>query len=491
MTSALTSPFHGLPIDEAVPLAMEVQGVSRSSILQGRRKIRFQPQTGTTANPGSIVQFVLSDSTGLLDVNSMVLSATVQVSGADPANPAVMDDGPAFCRRIQVLANGSLVEDLDNAHRATNLELLSCIGQDFYNSEGAFMNYWKFNNSLGKGQTANANASYHKNDVAGKLPNWAYDMSGNGIQCAWPLGLIAPSLRCNKYWPLRSMGELVLQITCANASEALFAPGQGAYSPTYALKDIFLECDIVVPLPQYAQLLDQVTQMPSEPGLVLPVETILSSQGQSIPAGTGTASAQLTESAIIVSRATTNLRQVVFAVQPTAGINNYVYPSVSCFPDAGCGAYQVRIGSLYFPSQPANSIGRLAMMTYGGFGEPASTDKQSVWNIDNYTQTTNLAGTAVYYNQPNAGGVLDGTLATYTARRFLFADFAPKAYCFDSYKNTSDPLDADGVSIVGQAGSQLVNIVRLNNPEAVTPIVLLKATKYLHLKDGGLRVVGA
>jgi hypothetical protein len=65
MTSALTSPFHGLPIDEAVPLAMEVQGVSRSSILQGRRRIRFQPQTGTTASPGSIIQFVLSDSTGL------------------------------------------------------------------------------------------------------------------------------------------------------------------------------------------------------------------------------------------------------------------------------------------------------------------------------------------------------------------------------------------------------------------------------------------
>ena len=43
MSSALTSPFHGLPIDEAVPLSMEIQGVSRSSILQGRRRIRFQP----------------------------------------------------------------------------------------------------------------------------------------------------------------------------------------------------------------------------------------------------------------------------------------------------------------------------------------------------------------------------------------------------------------------------------------------------------------
>jgi hypothetical protein len=120
MTSALTSPFHGLPIDEAVPLAMEVTGVSKSSILQGRRRIRFQPQSGTTANSGSIIQFVLSDSTGLLDVNSMVLSCTVNVAGSTPAEPAFLDEGPAFIRRAQVLANGSLIDDVDNAHRAFN-----------------------------------------------------------------------------------------------------------------------------------------------------------------------------------------------------------------------------------------------------------------------------------------------------------------------------------------------------------------------------------
>ena len=175
--------------------------------------------------------------------------------------------------------------------------------------------------------------------------------------------------------------------------------------------------------------------MESEPGLVIPIETLLVSQGQSIPAS----ASALTESAVIVSRATTNLRQVVFAAQPTAGINNYLYPSVSCFPDAGFGGIQWRCGSLYFPSQPANSIGRAAMTTYAAYGEPASTDKESIWNMDNYTQTTLLDGSVVYYNKPNTGGTLDGTTVDYTARRFKYADFAPKAYCFDSYKNTSDP----------------------------------------------------
>jgi hypothetical protein len=47
----------------------------------------------------------------------MVLSATVKI-----VNPAgtycVLDDGAAFVRRIQVLANGSLIEDIDNADHA-------------------------------------------------------------------------------------------------------------------------------------------------------------------------------------------------------------------------------------------------------------------------------------------------------------------------------------------------------------------------------------
>lgn len=483
MTSALSAPFHGLPIDEAVPLAAEVGGVSRSSILQGRRRIRFQPQTGTSAAPGSIVQFVLSDSTGLLDVNSMVLSATVTVTGATTAEPAWMDEGAAWCRRAQVLLNGSLVEDVDNAHRASNLEVLSSCGDGFYKTQGSFMNYWKFNNDLIAGGAANQ-ATTQKNDVLNHLDvAWA-DLSGNGSQYAWPLGLITPSLRTEKYWPLRSMGELVLQFTCANASEAVFSPAKNATNPTYALSNIFLECDIVVPLPEYAALLDRVTQMESEPGLVIPVDTLIVSQGQSIPAAQSATAT--TESSVVVSRATTNLRQAIFAVQPTAGLNNFTYPATSCFPDAGFGAIQWRVGSLYFPSQPADSLGRAAQMTMAAFGHPASVDKSPVWNRQNYDATTTTAA-ATFRNAlsaPGAGGVIA------TNARFTYADFAPKAYSFDSYKG-GEPLDADGISILGQAGSQIVNIVRLANPEAVTPVVVLKATKYLHLKNGGLRVVGA
>jgi hypothetical protein len=41
--SYVISPFHGLPMTEVVPAALEVKGVSKSSLLTGRRKIRFTP----------------------------------------------------------------------------------------------------------------------------------------------------------------------------------------------------------------------------------------------------------------------------------------------------------------------------------------------------------------------------------------------------------------------------------------------------------------
>jgi hypothetical protein len=230
--------------------------------------------------------------------------------------------------------------------------------------------------------------------------------------------------------------------------------------------------------------------MESEPGLVIPVETILVSQG--------TAISSQGENSIVTSRATTNLRQVMVAAQATDGQSAYSYPSVSCFPDAGFQSVQWRVGSLYFPSQPADTMARAAMTAYAAFGEPASTDKQSIWNRFNYDTTTQVGGAVVYVNRPAAGGLVSSTPAA-TTLRYAYSDFAPKAYCFDSYKNTSDPLDADGISVLGQAGSQIVTALRTLQPALgasgansnITPVVLLKATKYLHLKNGGLRVVGA
>lgn len=498
MSSALFSASHGLPIDETVPLAMEVSGLKKASILQGRRRIRFQAQTGVTAGPGAIIQFVLADSTGLIDVNSATLGFTYAVADAT-GTTIVMDDGAAMFRRAQTSINGQLLEDVDNCHRAFNAELYASTGMDFYRTEGSFLNFWKFNKDLvgnavpyttNAGPPVSVNGADRRwNDVVSTLTEVSLQHKA-GVQMALPLGLLMPAWRCNKYWPLRNMGELVVQLTTAQVNEALwYSGGVAPTNPSYTLSDIFLEVDVVVPHPAYAALLDKVVQMEGEPGLVIPVETRLVTQGQAIQTGNA-------ESAIIVSRATNNLRRVVSLLQPTAGISATTFPSISCFGDNGFQSVQYRCGSLYFPSQPLNSHARAAMATFAAYGEPAQTDKKCVFNTKTFSQTTNSAGTAVTATLPTLpAGTLNGTqsasVAGTASARDIFADMKILGYCFDSYKGTTDPLDYDGISVLGQAGSQLVTNIRINPSESVTPTTILDATRYIHLKNGTLDIKGA
>jgi hypothetical protein len=80
-----------------------------------------------------------------------------------------------------------------------------------------------------------------------------------------------------------------------------------------------------------------------------------------------------------------------------------------------------------------------------------------------------------------------------TANRLTFSDKFLFAYCFDNYKNTNEPLDIDGISVLNAAGSQVVVQVGYSAApsESVTPTISLVATRYLLLKSGAIQIVGA
>lgn len=466
--ATVLSPFAGLPVSEVVPDAMEVRGVSKSSLLVGRRRVRFQPQTGTTANPGSIIQFVMADSTSLLDVNSMVISYTITATGTTYV--PTLDDGPSWCRRIQVSLNGQLIDDTDNAHRNTNAQVYLNSDRSWYSGPGSFCDYWKFNPDLANNYSGAGNQARFA-DVSGATTN-AIARYTAGLQQAVPLGLLSSALRCKQYWPLSQMGELVVQLTCSQAAEALIQ-ATGGTNPSYSLSDIFIEADLIQPHYMYQELLNKVTQMEGEHGLVIPIDTTIVAQGQAISSGAF-------DSSVVVSRATNNLRKVFVTMTPTAALSSSSFPSVSCFPYLGSGAQaQFRIGSLYFPSQPANSPARLFWMSQKAFGEPVN-DRGGVANIYTYQNITN-----------SSTGAVTNSVAALAAQpsNLKWADNFVIAYNFDNYQG-GEELDADGVSVLGQAGSQLIAQLKGTAVEGLTPTISLVATKYISLKDGALKVIG-
>lgn len=461
---SLNTPFAGIPISEVVPEAIAGmnEGLTKSSLLVSRRKIRFQPQTGTTASAGSIVQFVLADSSSLLDVNSATISfkATTTGTGAE-----TLDDGVSWCRRVQLSLNGNLVEDIDNAHRYTNMEVYGGADKAWYQSAGSYAGFWKFNPDLATASQATGGFTYNPGygDVSGVFAPASVRTTA-GEDRLVPLSLMSGFFRTKQYIPLNLLGELVVSFTLASPQEAVWQPA-GATDGSYALSDIFMEVDVVQPHYMLQELMNKVANSEGENGIVIPYESAVVSAGQTLSSGSNLS--------VIVSRATNNLRRLLYAHQLTTGTGSINWPSVSTFGYNATTSWQVRIGSLYFPSQPATTSARMFGLLQSAYGE-AVNDKPGLANRNIYEETTSLAGAP----------------AKITTGRNAYSDMFIVGYNFDSYKNTSatQVLDADGVSVLGQAGSQVV--VQVSQTGSVTPIIALIATRYLSLMNGSLKIVG-
>ena len=483
MSQAINSNFLGMPVEEVVPDAAMVKGVSRSSLLTGRRRIRIQPQTGTSASANSIIQFVLADSSSLLDLNSAVLSATVTTTGTGDVS---LDDGPAFIRRATIALNGTNIDDTDLANRWANAQVLAGADRAWYSTAGSFAGYWQANPALNTAGSTYPPTSYATGDVSGGLVSASVRYKA-GFSGAWPLALVSKFFSTKQYLPLSQCGELVVQLLCATNAEACLQRS-GNTDGAYALTNIFLEVDLIQPHYLYAEMLNRVTQLEGEQGLVVPFDAVISAQGQSI-----TSSGQAN---IVTSLATNNLRKVVVTMSPIAEatIN---YPICSAFGNHALTGLQFRVGSLYFPSQEAINTGSIFYISQSAFngGEPIH-HRNGVMDICSFSKTTGPA--PVGFNVTSAYVALTASAAAQAqntnGQKQYFADSCVLAYGFDNYKG-GEPLDADGISVLGQAGSQLVTLLRVA-PNAtyftsgILPNIHLERTRYIVLKNGALRVEG-
>ena len=477
MAQAINGNFMGLPIEEMVPDSAMVKGVSRSSLLTGRRRVRLQPQTGISVSPNNIVQFVLADSSSLLDLNSITISATVTTTGT---GDTAMDDGPAWIRRATVSLNGTNIDDTDLANRYANANVYAGADAAWYRGAGSFANYWASNPQLNTAGSTYPPTSYALGDLSGGLVSASVRCKA-GVQLAWPLALVSRFFSTKQYLPLSQCGELVIQLLADTNANALFQRS-GNTDGAYTLTNVFLEADFIQPHYLYQEMLNRVTQMDGEQGVVVPFDAVVTSQGQSV-----TSSGQAN---IVTSLATNNLRKVIVTMSPIAEatIN---YPLQSAFGNHALTGVQWRVGSLYFPSQECVNTGGIFWMSQSAFnsGEPIH-HRNGVMDINTFSKTTGPQPVGF-----NVTSIYNPTSASNTnGQKQYFADSCVIAYGFDNYKG-GEPLDADGISILGQAGSQIVSLLRVA-PNAtyftsgILPNIHLVRTRYLVLKNGALRVEG-
>jgi len=496
MTSLIQS-SHGLPMEEVVPRAASVQGLTRSSILTARRRVRAAPQTGVTygsagQNGGSSqVQFVIADQGGLLDPASVAIVYNMKTYGTGNEVP---DDGHPFTR-MQISLNGQMLEDNAQAAKSTNAEVRLASSATWYKTSGSFCGFELLNNELNVGQALATNIG----TIQAYSGAWC-DVSGNvaaisartsaaatvanplgGEQRSLPLGLISGVGRMKQYLPLSVLGEINLTLYTGSRQEIMFQNALANTDGDFSLAGVYIEYDIVVGHPEYMNLLARVANDPGEQGLVLPFEsTIMTSSG------TIATSAALAENSIVVSRATNHLVRTFLIQQPSAYLASTAFPGQSCFQHCQTNKVQWRVGSMYYPQIPAEGDASIWNMTALAYGSASLNEASSVINRVSWAQTTNVVAPSVAAQASNG---YEGN------NKYNYSDSFLPAYGFQNVKGDADPLAVDGISLSGASGSQLVCVVTNATPGATalqyTPTLGLVALRFIQAQAGSVRVQGA
>ena len=474
---------------EVVPGSASFSAPERSSILTGRRRARVTPQTGPSVGSagagagGSQVQFLVADQGGFVDMRSVVLNYTVLTSGG-----AVLDDSHPFMT-VQALLNGSLLENIQSAPKVANAEMCWGGSKSYYQSAGS-MQGWELLNadlqttiasaSVFPGAWGQVNANF--SDISARQTRVAAPQYNNiaGEQRSIPLGLMCGLGRMKSYLPISLIGEIALVLQTGQPGEVLFN-SSSATTGDYSISNLSLEYDVVVPDQRYFAHLQK---MAMEGGLVLPYESAICTTGASV----GASPSGLTETSVIVSRATNNLLRVAVAQIPTAGVSSINYPSQSCFSKAGTFSMQWRVGSVVYPQVACGGDAALFNMSLASLGsvtqENGAIPNRCLWA----SSSAPIGGTPTVYESAKA---YYGSAGSTADAKFCWADRFLPAFGFQTCKGDIEPPAVDGISLAGASGSQISTTIVSAPAVAYTPYVILTAIKFIKAAGGSVSVVGA
>ena len=479
---------------EVVPDAARVTGLTRSSILTQRRRCRISPQSGQ--NYGSAgsgggnaqLQFLIADQGGLIDPRSIVLNYFITTTGTGNEVP---DDGHPFTT-CQVLMNGQLMDNIQNAMKYTNIEMKMGGSRAYYQSAGSLQGFELLNNDLittlpvaGSGSLTASDGQFgfvtnNVADISARTTRAAAAVTNNltGEPRSLPLGLISGVGRMKSYLPVSLLGELSIVLITGTASEVIFNPSSNV-DGDYSLAQVTLEYDVVVPAPAYMSLLQKIASDPSDSGVNLPFESAIVTAGAAI-----SSSSTLAENSVIVSRATNHLLRAHLVQIPTSLLASVNFPSQSCFGHAGTFSVQFRIGSQTYPQVACQGDAALFNMSLEAYGS-VSQENGTVVNRMLWGNSTDgaSAGSAAVYETANAAS--GGTA------KFAYADSFIPSYGFQTVKGASVALDVDGVSLAGASGSQIIATVVQAPAVGYTPFLCLVALKFIKASGGSVQVIGA
>jgi len=471
------------PYTEVVPASARLGDVTKASILTSRRRMRITPQGGANYGAAGVgganaqVNFLVSDSAGLIDPRSITLNYFVQTAGT---NTTVMDDATPFTT-LQLAINGSLIDNIQNASRVANIEAKLGMSQSYYRTAGSFQSFGLLSPDQSVTASGWGRVPVNTTDLSTQYKKAAGVVTGNfaGVQHSVPLGHLSGFGRMKTYVPISILGDLQLSLIAGSNADCVFQNGAATADGTFSLSGVSLEYDIITASAPYMALLKDIA-MNDARGLVMPFESTICQQAGAIPVS----ASAITENTIIVSRATQNLLRASVVMCPTAGVSSLGVPSQSLFSHAGTSAVQFRAGSQVYPQLPAFGDASMFNMSLGAYGSP-SQETGSVLNRTLWAQSTNVTTQATAAVYETAGALTGGSVL------FANADSFIPSYGFATYKGGVEMPSVDGINLSASSGAQLIVSIVGAPQTAYTPFVSLVALKFIKAQGGAVSVLGA
>lgn len=481
-----------VPYTEIIPDNLRAGGLTKASSIVERRRIRVAPQGAASyASAGNQqIQFLIAGD-GMLDCRSAVLNFTIQTTGTNCAP----DDFGIFGVQ-QTILNGNVVENLTNCAKVANANFRTGVSKSFYETAGSAFGAQLLNGdlamTLSAASTASAGAvsSYgyvdqNYEDIATRAQRAAGATSlGNnslgGVSYSVPLSVIGDFWKCQQALPLGILGEINLTIVTNSAVQALFSGTTAATGIDYALYNINLTYDVLIPSNDLMMLYKQVAMDPSDAGLNYVVESTICTQAGNIGVA-GVAATGLSEYVAIASRATNSLTKSSLLLVNAAAAATVQYPSQSCFSWANTYSVQWRIGSMTFPQLTPAGSADLYTMTLNSVGS-ATVEHGMAMNKLMWANSTNaetLTTAAVYTSASEC-----------TTAKFAYSDSFLPTFSFKQVSGGYEQPSLQGVSLSGNSGSQLIAAFVAAPPTAYQVFLTVTALKVIKAQGGSVRVEG-
>lgn len=474
---------------EIIPDNLRAGGLTKASSIVERRRIRVAPQGAAQyASAGNQqLQFLIAGD-GMLDCRSAVLNFTIQTTGSNCAP----DDFGIFGVQ-QTILNGNVVENLTNCAKVANANFRTGVSKSFYETAGSAFGAQLLNGDLvstvavasAVGLSSYGYVAQNYDDIATRAQRAAGATSlGNnslpGVSYSVPLSVIGDFWKCQQALPLGILGEINLTIVTNSAVQALFSGTTAATGIDYALYNINLTYDVLIPSNDLMMLYKQVAMDPSDAGLNYVVESTICTQAGNIGVA-GDAATGLSEYVAIASRATNNLTKSSLLLVNAAAAATVQYPSQSCFSWANTYSVQWRIGSMTFPQLTPTGSADLYTMTLNSVGS-ATVEHGMAMNKLMWANSTNAEtlGTAAVYTSASEG----------TTAKFAYADSFIPTMSFKQVSGGYEQPSLQGVSLSGNSGSQLIAAFVSAPSTAYQVFLTVTALKVIKAQGGAVRIDG-